>query len=107
MLRPHREFLPEIALLAMLLVAGPSASWAQNAGPTDPQIAAIVVTANQVDVDAGKLAESKSGSKVVQAFAQRMVADHAAVNQAATALVTKLKVKPEGNPTSQSLQQGG
>jgi putative membrane protein len=94
------------AFVAALALSAPT-SWAQSAGPTDPQIAAIVVTANQVDVDAGKLAESKSRSKVVQAFAQRMVADHAAVNQAATDLVTKLKVKPEGNPTSQSLQQGG
>ena len=83
------------------------ASHAQSAGPTDPQIAAIVVTANQVDIDAGKLAESKTKSKDVKAFAQQMVADHSGVNKAATDLVKKLAVTPEDNPTSQSLKQGG
>ena len=56
---------------------------AQGAGPTDPQIAAIVVTANQVDIDAGKLAKSKSSSKQVKDFAQRMITDHSSVNQSA------------------------
>ena len=81
--------------------------WAQSTGPTDPQIAAIVVTANQVDIDAGKLAESKSKSADVKAFAERMVTDHSGVNQAAVALVHKLGVTPQENPTSQSLKQGG
>jgi predicted outer membrane protein len=31
----------------------------QANGPSDPQIASIVVTANRVDIDAGKLAETK------------------------------------------------
>lgn len=80
---------------------------AQDAPPTDPQIAAIVVTANQVDIDAGKLAKAKSHNKEVKAFAQRMITDHAGVNKSATALVHKLKVTPEENPTSESLKQGG
>jgi hypothetical protein len=79
--------------------------WAQGAGPTDPLIASIVVTANQVDIDAGKLALSESHSKDVKEFAQRMVTDHTGVNQSATELVTKLHVTPEPNPTSQSLQK--
>jgi putative membrane protein len=78
-----------------------------TAGPTDPQIAHIVVTANQVDIDAGKLAESKGHSKQVRAFGKRMVTDHSGVNKQAVALVTKLKVTPEDNPTSQSLKKGG
>jgi putative membrane protein len=80
---------------------------AQAAGPTDPQITAIVVAANQVDINAGKLAESKSGNKEVKAFAERMVTDHTGVNKQAVALVTKLKVKPEENDTSRSLKSGG
>ena len=107
MLRSQREFLPEIALLAMAVVAGPSASWAQNSGPTDPQIAAIVVTANQVDIDAGKLAKWRSKTKSVQDFAQLMITDHSGVNKAATELVQKLHVTPEPNATSASLQKGG
>jgi putative membrane protein len=60
-----------------------------------------------VDIDAGKLAESKSKSADVKAFAQRMVTDHTGVNKSATELVTRLHVTPEPNATSQSLQQGG
>ena len=89
-----------------LVLAGASA-FAHGNGPTDPQIAAIVVVANQVDVDAGKLAEQKSRTKDVQEFARLMVTDHTAVNQSAGELVKKLKVTPETNPTSESLQQGG
>ncbi|MEZ0604333.1 DUF4142 domain-containing protein [Paraburkholderia sp. IW21] len=95
-------------VLVFTALAMASASvWAQNAGVTDPQIAAIVVTANQVDIDAGKLAESKTKSTPVKQFAERMVADHSGVNQAATDLVHKLGVTPEDNATSQSLKQGG
>jgi putative membrane protein len=75
--------------------------------PTDPQIAAIVVTANQVDIDAGKLAERKAQGAEVKAFAKRMVTDHTGVNQAAVALAQKLHVTPESNPTSEGLKQGG
>jgi len=80
---------------------------AESGGPNDAQIAAIVVTANQVDIDAGKLAKAKGHSKEVREFGQRMVTDHSGVNKSATELVRKLHVTPEPNPTSQSLQQGG
>jgi putative membrane protein len=74
---------------------------------TDAQIASIVVTANQVDIDAGKLAASKASKEDVKQFAQQMVTDHTGVNQQATALVTRLQVTPQDNPTSQSLKTGG
>jgi putative membrane protein len=94
---------------ALFLAAG--GAFAQGAapaaGPSDAQIAHIVVTANQVDIDAGKLAESKGLSKDVKAFGKQMVTDHTGVNKQAVALVTKLKVKPEDNPTSQALKKGG
>jgi len=73
----------------------------------DAQIASIVVTANQVDIDAGKLAASKSKNAEVKKFGQLMVTDHTGVNKQATELVTRLKVTPENNPTSQSLKSGG
>ena len=95
---------------ALVIVAGGAFAQAAApaaAGPTDAQIAHIVVTANQVDIDAGKLAESKGTNKEVKAFGKQMVTDHTGVNQQAVALVTKLKVTPEDNPTSQSLKSGG
>ena len=78
-----------------------------QAGPTDPQIASIVVTANQVDIDAGKLASSMAANGDVKKFGEQMVTDHTGVNKQATELVTKLKVTPKDNPTSESLKSGG
>jgi putative membrane protein len=95
---------PAIIVASLFLVAPASAS-AQTV--TDPQIAAIVVTANQVDIDAGKLAASKATKPEVKTFGQQMVTDHTGVNKQATALVTRLKVTPEENPTSRSLKAGG
>lgn len=76
-------------------------------GPSDAQIAHIVVTANQVDIDAGKLAKSKAQSAEVRALAERMVIDHTGVNEQASALVGKLKVTPKANATSEGLSKGG
>ena len=73
----------------------------------DAQIASIVLTANQVDIDAGKLAESRATNDEVKAFARLMVTDHTAVNKSATDLAGKLKVTPQDNPTSESLKSGG
>ena len=83
------------------------ASAAHAAAPNDAQIAATVVAANTVDVDAGKQAESKTTNKDVKAFANRRVNDHTAVNTQAVALVQKLHVTPQENDTSKSLREGG
>ena len=92
-------------LLSILLGAGLASAHA--AAPNDAEIAAIVVAANSVDIDAGKLAQSRTGSKTVRAFAERMVADHTSVNQQAAALVQKLKVTPVENDTSKGLKKDG
>jgi putative membrane protein len=91
---------------AGLLVVGAAATASAQA-PNDAQIASIVVTANQVDIDAGKLAAATSKNADVTAFAKMMVTDHTGVNKSAVDLVTKLKVTPEDNATSKSLKDGG
>jgi len=93
-----------VAVVSMLLlpVAGSSAQ-----GVNDAQIASIVVTANQVDIDAGKLAASRSTNGDVKGFARLMVTDHTGVNKSATDLAARLKVTPQDNPTSQSLKADG
>lgn len=73
------------------------------ANPTDPQIAHIAYTAGNLDIAAAKQALAKSHNKAVRGFAEEMVRDHTAVNEKALALVKKLKVTPEDNPTSQGL----
>lgn len=96
-----------ITAIAVAMSVGLAATAALAATPTDPQIAAIVVTANQVDIDAGKLAAKESRTKDVQDFAKLMITDHTGVNKSAVDLVTKLKVTPQVSATSQNLQAGG
>src|SRR4249920_1739596 len=90
-------------IASSLLIPAAASAQAVN----DAQIASIVVTANQVDIDAGKLAASTSKNAEVKKFAQLMVTDHTGVNKQAVDLVTKLKVTPQDNETSQSLKAGG
>ena len=92
-----------IVFAGLLLV--PAGAYAQ--GVNDAQIAAIVVTANQVDIDAGNLAKSMGSNAEVKKFGEQMVTDHTGVNKQAAALAKKLGVVPEDNPTSQSLKKGG
>ena len=93
--------------LVLVVMLGLTAASVQAQTVTDAQIASIVVTANQVDIDAGTLAASKASKEDVKKFAQQMVTDHTGVNKQATELVTKLNVTPQDNPTSQSLKMGG
>jgi putative membrane protein len=90
-------------LIAAALLAAPAAAQA----PTDAQIAAIVVSANQVDIDAGRLAAERGTSPEVKTFGEMMVGAHTGVNKTAAELVAKLQVTPEPNPTSRSLEAGG
>ena len=94
-----------LIVCAGLLLLAATSTYAQ--GVNDAKIASIVVTANQVDIDAGKLAHARSTSADVKKFAQLMITDHTSVNKSAIELVTKLKVTPEDNETSQSLKSEG
>src|SRR6478672_5636330 len=96
------QFAASLAAASVFAIAS-----AQDKGPSDPQIAGIVVAANKIDIDAGKLAKSHSKNKEVQQFAQQMITDHTAVNKQAGALAKKLGVKPEDNDTSKALKKGG
>lgn len=93
----------QFALAAAFALAACGPSLAQDKGPTDPQIAHIAYTAGDIDVKAAEQALAKSKNKEVRDFAETMKRDHAAVNDKALALVKKLGVTPEDNPTSQSL----
>ena len=70
---------------------------------TDPEIASVAVTANQIDIDNAKVALKKSKNQQVIDFAKTMEKDHGAVIKQAVDLVTKLGVTPKDNATSQSL----
>jgi putative membrane protein len=108
MSRSHRAFL---AVLALLLA--PSLS-AQNPAPapapapdlSDPEVAHVAVTADNIDIALAKFAQTRTHSAAVKQFASTMITDHTAVNTQAAALATKLGVTPSDNAVSQSLQDG-
>jgi putative membrane protein len=75
--------------------------------PTDAQIAMIAVTADTVDIDAGKMALEKTSNRAVKEFAETMVRDHTAVNVKATALAKRLGVTPQESDISKSLKSQG
>jgi putative membrane protein len=80
---------------------------AADAPPNDAQIAQIVLTADTVDVDYGKLAVKTTKNAEVKAFAETMIRDHTAVNEKAAALAKKLSLTPEASATSKSLKSDG
>lgn len=79
-----------------------------NDGPnlTDPEIASIAVTANQIDVDYGKIALKKATNADAKKFAQTMIDDHTSIINQAVALAKKLGVTPKTNDVTKSLLKG-
>ena len=90
------------AAIALASLAVTGLAFAQKV--SDAQIAQIVVTANTIDIDNGKIALKNSKTASIDEFANLMIKDHTAVNNNAVALVTKLGVKPEDSDTNKSLK---
>jgi putative membrane protein len=95
--------LKQILAATFLAASLGTSAMADDAKPTDPQIAHIAYTAGQIDVTAAEQALKTSKNADVIAFAKVMERDHKAVNEQALALVKKLNVTPEDNAISQSL----
>lgn len=74
-------------------------------GPSDANIGAIVLAANQIDIDYAKLALSKSKNKDVRAFAEQMVTDHSAVQKFLVELAGQLHLTPVDDDTSNGLKK--
>jgi putative membrane protein len=75
----------------------------ENTKLSDPEIASVAVTANQIDIDYANIAKQKSKNADVLKFAETMATDHKAVIDQAVALVTKLHVTPKNNAVSEKL----
>lgn len=92
--------------LAIGLIMFVPVAQAQNSTLSDPEIASAAVTANQIDVNYGKIALKKSHNADILKFANTMIKDHNAIIRQAVALATKLKVTPKTNAVTQSLLDG-
>ena len=94
--------------LALTAALGAQTTPAAPAAPdlSDPEVAHVAVTANAIDIDLAKFAQTRTRNPGVRQFAATMITDHSAVNAQAAALAGKLGVTPADNGVSQSLQSG-
>lgn len=69
-------------------------------GPTDGEIAAILLAANNTDISYAKLAPTRAQSQAIKDFAARMLTDHTGVNALVNDLVASSNITPEENKTS-------
>lgn len=97
-----------IASLVLVLTAAACRS-APEADPapaaiSDANIAAILMTANTIDMQYADVALAKSQNADVRTFATMVKKDHESVNEAATTLVTRLGVTPEMNTIAFNLR---
>lgn len=93
-------------MIALALCYGLQAQGQDKPQLTDPEIASVAVTANQIDVSYGKIALKKSKNADIRKFAQTMITDHSGVIRQAVALAHKLKVVPKTNAVTRQLQDG-
>lgn len=93
-------------IIACMTLISLTASGQSTPKLTDPEIASVAVTANQIDVNYGKLAIRKSTNSSVKDFAHSMVKDHENIIQQAVALAGKLGVTPKDNAVTKSLLDG-
>lgn len=80
--------------------AGTMSSTSMNAAPTpapvtDAGIFAALSAANQGEIDAGKMAETKATSAAVKSFAHDMVIAHTAMLNEGNLLAKKLNITPD------------
>jgi putative membrane protein len=70
---------------------------------SDPEVAFVAVTANQIDIDFAGVAKEKSKDANVIDFANTMERDHKAVIARAATLAKKLGVTPQNNAVSKGM----
>lgn len=91
--------------LAALLAAAAAAAQATDT-LDDLEIAHAAYTAGGLDIRYAHLALAISENDEVRGFAETMIRDHGAVNDAAGALIAKLGVTPRDNDLSRALVAG-
>lgn len=77
------------------------------ATPSDANIAAIVLAANNTDISYAKLAPARAEAPAIKDFAARMLADHGAVDRAMHELLDRMQLTPEENKTSLDFRDDG
>jgi putative membrane protein len=100
-MKKFNNICPAVIMMIALFFSG--SSFGQNPKLTDPEIASVAVTANQIDINYAKIAKEKSKNADVLKFAETMISDHQSVIDQAVALVKKLGITPKDNELSKKL----
>lgn len=90
-------------LLVSVLVLSSVASLRAQEGLNDVEMAHAAVTANNSDIAYAHIALAFSEDPAVREFAETMIRDHSAVNDAVFALAKKLGVEAQDNAFSRQL----
>ncbi|MGA9253016.1 MAG: DUF4142 domain-containing protein [Roseobacter sp.] len=90
-------------IMAIGMVFATQASANDPAELNDLEIAHVAYTADNIDIRYAHLALALSSNPEVRTFAQTMISDHTAVNDAALALLAKLGAEAQDNFLSQQL----
>jgi putative membrane protein len=99
-----RSLLAGLALAAIVAAGCTGPATAQDpAKLNDLEIAHAAYVAGDIDIRNAHLALALSDNPEVREFAELMIRDHEAVNDAALDLLKKLKAEPQDNAFSQSL----
>jgi len=91
------------ALLAPALVTDTLAA-TKNKALTDAQVVAILIAANEVDIDTARFAESKTSSDLVKMYAQRVAGEHTEANHKIMEFDKELGITPEETKLSKSIR---
>jgi len=85
----------KLDLVAALTVALalPAAARADNEGPDPADVLGKLHHSNQMEIEAGKLAQEKGTSKEVKAYGKALVRDHTAADKKVQATAKQLKVE--------------
>jgi putative membrane protein len=76
----------------------------ERSGPTDGNITALLLAADNTDISYARLVPARAASPAVKDFANRMIVDHTAVNTALTELVARTNITPEESSASLSFR---
>ena len=77
--------------------AGAAGAAAVDTGPAPADVLTKLHHSNQMEIEAGKLAQEKGTSKGVKAFGKMLVKDHTAADKKVVALAKQLKVDLPGH----------
>ncbi len=99
-----KKLLPLIVGLAFASTARTQTTPPANSSLTDAQVAEVLITINEGEIDAAKIAQSKTKNKEVKDFAKMMADQHKENKEETKKVAQKNSISPHKSDLSKSLQ---